>query len=319
MSAALSPLLRKTLSDGDPLSSAHGGRFQSCIMALAFDASPSLLTSPPQPRAILEQFQAAIATLDSALNENQGSILSSTTANASLYVIACLPVPITAAAFFSAKIVGQFASASTASAPANAPPLSIAASVRFCVISFGDILWRSGLSGGIIPYGKEVDEVTAQFQVTALPSDRKGEERAKQYSNKPPPSPRYTQLLLASPNQPPGAVYCSSSAVSAQQAIDGESCMISFSSIPDHPKWEAPNDKFSRAVNSVRSSSSLAGRQSIRKVLSDSLEMLLISNTSSLSILESRAGFGKSKLASEVVQVSSRANQAPCHMPPPPL
>jgi hypothetical protein len=47
----------------------------------------------------------------------------------------------------------------------------------------------------------------------------------------------------------------------------------------------------------------MAGRAGTRRVLSGSLEALLLANASSLTLLEARAGFGKSKITGELVQV----------------
>jgi hypothetical protein len=179
--------------------------------------------------------------------------------------------------------------------------------LKCCVVHFGEtILWRAGrhleperagednderpplrtypppahaigVGGSVIPYGLEVDEVTAQLQ----------------------------RLLAASDSFAAGAIFCRSTVVDDQLEADGASAMISFSEIPNHPGWKEPRDVFTRAVKSAIASSSMAGRQSTREKISGFLEELLLVNASSVMILEGRAGFGKSKIVKETVQVTA--------------
>jgi hypothetical protein len=54
----------------------------------------------------------------------------------------------------------------------------------------------------------------------------------------------------------------------------------------------------------------MVGRFDTRKALSHSLEQLLLINASSTTLLEALAGFGKSMLANEIVQVSRARESA---------
>jgi hypothetical protein len=172
------------------------------------------------------------------------------------------------------------------------------ARLRFCVIHFGDILWRCGVGASVIPYGPEVDEVTKQFQAllggkVAASSTDDGDSESD-----------------GDESPPPSFIFCSASVIEDQSDIVGRSRLIEFTDSAEHPGWEVPHDIFTSAVTSVFEASAMVGRFDTRKALSHSLEQLLLINASSTTLLEALAGFGKSMLANEIVQVSRARESA---------
>ncbi|GMI30747.1 hypothetical protein TeGR_g432, partial [Tetraparma gracilis] len=153
-------VLTKTLTEGDALSLAHGGCHQSSIVATNFTISDAT-----NPRATLGQFRATLDALAKEFGEHGGGIMSSTTSTNSLKIMGYLPVPLTSAAFFVSKVSGRFRHSSRQSRVDKKGKLVPRATLSACVIHFGDVLWRAGVGGSVIPFGPEVDELTAQFQL----------------------------------------------------------------------------------------------------------------------------------------------------------
>jgi hypothetical protein len=279
-------VLTKTLTEGDLLSLAHGGCSQSSIIAAAFSISDA-----SNLRANLGQLRTILDLVATEFGEHGGGVMSSTTSSNSLQIIGSLPVPLTSAAFFVSLLHGTLRKHSRKIAETSkkkGKELLQARPTTF-VIHFGDILWRAGVGGSVIPYGPEVDEVTAQFQLL--------------------------QRSLNEANNSSGGrapIYCKASVVEEQLDLSGESRLIKFTDSPEHPEWKVPHDIFSEALSTVFVASEMSGRADIRLGLSRSLQELLLINASSNTLLEARAGFGKSTLANEIVQVSRAMRARRC-------
>ncbi|GMI39060.1 hypothetical protein TeGR_g1072, partial [Tetraparma gracilis] len=275
----VAPVLTKTLTEGDLLSLAHSGCSQSSIIAAAFSISDA-----SNLRANLGQLRTILDLVAKEFGEHGGGVMSSTTSSNSLQIIGSLPVPLTSAAFFVSLLHGTLRKHSRKIAETSkkkGKELLQARPTTF-VIHFGDILWRAGVGGSVIPYGPEVDEVTAQFQLL--------------------------QRSLNEANNSSGGrapIYCKASVVEEQLDLSGESRLIKFTDSPEHPEWKVPHDIFSEALSTVFVASEMSGRTDIRLGLSRSLQELLLINASSNTLLEARAGFGKSTLANEIVQIAA--------------
>ena len=269
MTNALPPLLKAVVERGEVAEKASGCCYQSCILFFTFLSSPAKTSSPT---AILSEYRAAIEIVIAELSKNGGEILSSSSTATHLHLTAVIAVPITSASFFVGKLAKQFSPDKIARLKeAKAQPR---ARMLFAIVHFGDIMWRTGVNGALVPFGPEVDEITAQsFHLLSVP---------------PPDSP---------------LLFCRSSAISMQTST---SRLISFTPIPSHPDYLAPHDVFTSAVTSVFTSSKMTGRRDIRKALATSLERLLLVNKTSVSVLEARAGFGKSMVANEIIAMSEK-------------
>ncbi|GMI30728.1 hypothetical protein TeGR_g13717 [Tetraparma gracilis] len=272
------------------MSLAHGGCHQSSIIAAAFTIS-----NATNPRATLGQFRAILDTLAKKFGEHGGGMMSSTTSSNSLQIMGWLPIPITSAAFFVSKVSGRFRHSSRQPRVDKKGKLEPRAILSACVIHFGDVLWRAGVGGSVIPFGPEVDELTAQLQL--LLGDSKGTDVSGGGDGND-----------SDDDQPPASIYCKASVIQEQLELTGESRLIKFTDSTEHPDWMVPQDVFTDAVKTVFEGSEMAGRSDTRKALSHALSDLLLINASSTTLLEARAGFGKSMLANEIVQVASTLN-----------
>ncbi|GMI20721.1 hypothetical protein TeGR_g7248, partial [Tetraparma gracilis] len=283
----VAPVLTKTLTEGDALSLAHGGCHQSSIIAVAFSISDA-----SNPRATLSQFRAVLDAVATEFGEHGGGIMSSTTSPNSLQLMGYLAVPITSAAFFVSNLSGRFQRHSSRQSRVDKKgKLVPRANLSACVIHFGDVLWRAGVGGSVIPFGPEVDELTAQFQLL-LGGSKEANVSGGGDGND------------SDDDQPPASIYCKASVIQEQLELTGESRLIKFTGT-EHPDWMVPQDVFTDAVRTVFEGSEMAGRSGTREALSHALSDLLLINASSTTLLEARAGFGKSMLANEIVQVAA--------------
>jgi hypothetical protein len=218
--------------------------------------------------------------------------MSSTNSFNSLQIMGYLPVAITSAAFFVSKLSGRFQRHSSRQAGADKKGKQMPqVSLSFCAIHFGDVLWRAGVGGSVIPYGPEVDELTVQFQLL-LGDSKETIVSGVGVGND------------SDDGQRPASIYCKASVIQEQLELTDESRLIKFTDSVKHPEWMVPQDVFTDAVRTVFEGSEMAGRSGTRNALSTALAELLLINASSTTLLEARAGFGKSMLANEIVQVS---------------
>ncbi|GMI30768.1 hypothetical protein TeGR_g6407, partial [Tetraparma gracilis] len=248
----VAPVLTKTLTEGDALSLAHGGCHQSSIIAVAFSISDA-----SNPRATLGQFRAILDVVAKEFGEHGGGIMSSTNSSYNLEIMGYLAVPITSAAFFVSKLSGRFQRHSSRQAEAGKKKGKRVPQARLsvCVVHFGDVLWRAGVGGSVIPFGPEVDELTAQFQLLLGDSKEANVSGGGDGND-------------SDDDQPPASTYCKASVIQEQLELTGESRLIEFTDSAEHPEWMVPQDVFTAAVKTVFEASEMAGRSDTRKALS---------------------------------------------------
>lgn len=103
----MSPLYKPMIINGDHLSGAHGGCFQSCLVAMCFSPTTS------NPKTVLGQYRNVLEVLAEALQETNGGIMSTSSSTSNMIVSVYLPVPVTAASFFTSKLSKKLDSPTT--------------------------------------------------------------------------------------------------------------------------------------------------------------------------------------------------------------
>jgi hypothetical protein len=300
MKNSMSALLRGPLDAGEQLQISNGVCYQSSFVAMCF-ASNFNTGSPGSPKlgnpqSRLGDFRNVISAITKELDRNNGGVLSSVISSAELHISVYLQTPVTTANFFLAKLARQFSPATKTSGSSPRPAVRDSrrkghaetnnSRMVFGVVEFGDISWRAGVNGSVVPYGSEVDVVTGQFQKLL----------------------KETSAFAMSISPPEPRLFCSVSSIVAEldSSLGRRSMLIEYDDIPNHPDWKAPRDVLSAVVTEVFSKSYVAGRQETRKILKTSLERLLLVDGASTTILEARAGFGKSMVADEVVAIANK-------------
>jgi predicted ATPase len=297
MKQGVSGLLETAIASGVSASRTHGCCYDSNIIILAFSLESG-------SRDVLGQLRGVVDSIAQAASTLNGSILQVSSPSSSvMHMSIVLPGDIMSASFFIFKIAAKFDGSSVREARITLGPDFIknqarqtmiqpkdrkriaSARLLFCVAHHGDIMWRAGVGGSVIPYGAEVDLCTKQFQrvlVEELEEDK------------------YNDCY----DQP--VTYCPAETVRRSLEVTGghKVKLITFKDISDHPGWMEPHDVLTPAFLSIYQDSQMIGRRDVRAALSQSLESLLLTNESSINLIEAKAGFGKSVVAREVSDIA---------------
>jgi hypothetical protein len=226
-------------------------------------------------RELLSAYRKVVqAIITNFVEVDNGAVFSTTVADNLLKMSFYLPVSPNAACFSATKIKEYLH-------PSRADKKNCFGVLKHAVVHFGDILWRGGVSSGVVPYGPVVDEVN-----NLLNKLRKDQ-------------PKHTLL------------FCSTKTKSAED--QSKSRLIKYRKIPGFVDWMEPSDVLTRAIHTVFLKSKMAGRSRPRRLLSYKLERLLLVSETSITCLEARAGFGKTLTAGEIMSVAQEL-QLPSHV-----
>ena len=221
---------------------------------------PDPSTDQTNPKQALLVFRQICAKISTLLHKNNGGILLVTPRTTTLHILAHLPVPIPAAAFLASKLLAK--------SQKYAPPNTRAAAI----IHQSEVTFRASVNGAVLPDGPAIHDIM-ELQGRVLSDRTQSNSRSGSHD-----------------------VFVHASTVTTAD----DSNLISFHEIPEQPGWLQPRDVLTSAVKTVFADSSMIGRVETRKNLSHSLERLLLVGEASVTVLEARAGFGKSMVAKEV-------------------
>ena len=267
MKHGCSALLQAAIDGGARADRATGCLTDACLLVLIFSA-PS---GSQSPKATLASYRKVIMAVLGHVEKDGGGVFSACVVGEELHLSLYLPVPIVVASFTVTKIGTMFHR--TKDRGGRDGKTTCYGVLKYAIIDYGDLMWRVGFSGGTVPYGPVIDNVT-------------------------------TQLNLIKKTWPPTetVIFVNEKHITR----DSRSRLINFSHIsePVFSKWKSPSDVLTNAVTAVFERSEMAGRTKTRKVLAQRLERLLLVSESSITILEARAGFGKSITAGEIIKVA---------------
>jgi len=99
-------------------------------------------------------------------------------------------------------------------------------------------------------------------------------------------------------------IFVHTSALPEDLSSETGTALAIYSPIKDDPNWCSPFDSLSKAIELVQEKSMLVGRKLSRDLIFEQFEKLVLNSDASTTVLEGRAGHGKSVLSREVADTS---------------